>query len=154
QHGTLANGAPCVLGLQCTSGYCAVPAQSSCGTCADDPKPFGDLGAPCDVNPCDWPLACVWNGAAFECRKRVAGGAACSGGAEPSGPLVGTCQSLPLACVGTPSGGVITAGVCTHLPTSGSACMAFGGALCDIDATCDTQTMKCVDEKIVSAGDA
>lgn len=168
QHGTLANGGACAIGMQCASGYCDAPNQGSCGTCADIPIPtnvvtwveplpgFVGLDGACDASRlCDWQYWCD----AGHCRPRVAEGHACVA-TYPGNPTslngvfsqqlqaTGNCESLHLVCDG----------VCKRKPSSGD-CLNDPAnnvlAVCDMGSYCDINGNQCKQGfKIVSVGES
>jgi hypothetical protein len=137
--GTAANGATCSYAAQCSSGFCAIPSSSFCGTCADEPA----AGASCASSGCGPTMNCV--GTAMTCQVPVAAGGQCS-------------RDLPCiegeSCVGATA-------------TAMGTCMAQGttvGATCDArqmtapscstaaGLTCDSSTSTCAMQMLVAAG--
>ncbi len=137
--GPLAIGAACSFAGQCSTGFCAIPPTSVCGTCAAEPNP----GDSCAMQSCGQTMVCV--ASTMQCQVPLGQGGSCN-------------KSMPcgvgLACVGSTA-------------TANGTCMPQGstvGATCDVrnmtaptcsptaGLTCDTSTNTCQVEQLVGTG--
>jgi len=129
--GPLTTGTACLRAGQCASGFCAIPPQSVCGTCAPPPAE----GASClALTTCGQGLTCH-DGVCI--RFVTADGGACDQESKECG--------AGLQCVGS-----IAAGTATCMPTATTV-----GATCDPTGTlfggCDTQlSLFCVSDEQLS----
>jgi len=134
-----ADGSTCSYPAQCSSGFCAIPTGSFCGTCAAAPV----AGASCATQGCGQTMNCV--ASTMTCQAPVLAGGACS-------------RDLPCiegtACVGatmTAMGSCVAQGT-----TVGATCDArtMTGPNCSLAAglTCDTSTTMCAMQPLVAAG--
>jgi hypothetical protein len=169
-NGTLDVGAPCSVGLQCTSGGCSAGAQTddggttTCGTCQ---APVAD-GADCSTAPCVAGDTCSLSvdgsgNLAQTCAKQnppAAAGATCSSDNDCLGPnhcnfatadaQTGTC-SAPAAAGASCSANqncaipLVCTGsnteVCTNAVAIGGACTASSD--CVVGSACDSTSSKC-----------
>ena len=137
--GTGADGSPCAFAAQCSSGFCAVPPNTLCGTCAALPNP----GDSCANQGCGQNMNCV--GATPTCQVPVADGGACS---RDQPCIEGD------ACVGA----TMTAmGTCHAQATAvGAACDARLMTMANCNPadglTCDSATSTCVTEMLAGVG--
>jgi hypothetical protein len=122
--GTIPNGYPCVIDLECTSGVCVTFAcDDACcpGECMP-PNPQPAIDEPCTT----FCVEGAYCGADSICHAYLPKGAACDGN---------SICGYGLYCAGAPAGG---SGVCKVLPQQGEMCegpCATEGLLC-IGGTC------------------
>ncbi|MEO7109826.1 MAG: hypothetical protein ABI183_05270 [Polyangiaceae bacterium] len=169
-NGTLATGAPCASGLQCSSGGCSAGAQdadggsTNCGTCQD---PVAD-GKDCSAGPCVTGDTCSLSidssgSLAETCTKQAAPaavGGSCGGDSDCLAPnhcnfatpdaATGTCAAPGAAGAScsanqncsTPL--VCTGGdteACTTAVAAGCTCAVSSD--CAVGTACDTTSLKC-----------
>lgn len=126
--GTLANGVACGAGDQCSSGYCNINYQTSCGVCAQYVK----LGSACQTTTgspaCEPGSFCGGATGSQRCAAVSGLGGACSS----TGPL---CK-FPLAC---------RSGVCSQPRNLGDTCDPMVNLDCDFTkgAQCNSTSRKC-----------
>lgn len=135
QHGPRGSGAACAFAAECASGFCSVADDALCGTCGDEPAP----GASCATSGCGPTMTCVKT--TMTCQVPGTANSACTKD-TPCG--------AGFACVASTS-------TCQpEVATAGSACdpKRMTGPDCDPAAglTCDTQSLSCVTQPIVAAG--
>jgi len=130
--GALAIGAGCAFAAQCTTGFCAIPPHSACGTCATAPQ-AGDTCA--NISSCGASLECL--SGSKVCGTLGTAGAIC-GKTEPCG--------AHLSCIGASAAN--PKGTCQPSATVvGSACdpTLTKGPGCDFDSAlvCNGQSKSC-----------
>jgi hypothetical protein len=125
QHGTLPDGAGCVVSEQCESGYC-LTTSSPCGVCAR----ASVAGGQCMSTGCDFGLVC----AGGTCVVPGAPGAACSASAP---------------CV---YGLICDNGVCRTALAPNAACDPTTGTKCFGGYFCDATARTCKPDPLVGAG--
>jgi hypothetical protein len=139
QKGVAANGAACAFSAQCSSGFCALTADSLCGTCAAMPA----AGDSCATTGCGPTLSCVK--ATMLCQAPVASGGACDK-TLPCGTGL-SCVGSTMTAMGTCMADVTTVGAtCDPQRKTGPTCDAGSGL------ACNTMTKMCVMQPDATAG--
>ncbi len=141
QTGARASGAPCELSGQCSTMFCAVASDASCGTCQATPV----AGTSCASSGCGPDLVCV--ATTQTCQAPVPSAGACS-------------ADLPCTqgttCVGADAGTGVKGTCMAEVTTVGAACdpKRATGPDCSADAglACNTTTKQCATQPIVAAG--
>lgn len=116
--GKLAQNVPCEASAQCASAYCAVPANSFCGTCQPTPV----QGASCAQSSCPPGLECL--ATVQTCGLPVADGGACNALSDCQFGL--TCLSKAKICAPTADGGQ----ACDYTGKVGPGCNDNLGLVC------------------------
>ena len=168
--GTLPDGSPCAIGLQCASGSCADGrvdiTRMKCGTC----QPTAAVGESCAAKRCADDAICSQSGDAPPiCKPALAVGTACSTGdycgregyCDFSGTE--TCRANPreneicATTTGTTSSTLNCAGelrcigdVCKPARALGDACTE--DSECDRGLACSSTTGKCVSTRVGLGG--
>jgi hypothetical protein len=136
--GTLANGSACAFAAQCSTGFCAIPPNAPCGTCA----PLPSLGDSCaNLSSCGERLVCLplskvcgtFGELGAVCGKDTPCGAhlSCVGANNAKGTL-GTCQASQ-GVAGAP---------CDPGLVKGPGCDYDGNLTCNSQSkTCDPLTV-------------
>jgi hypothetical protein len=133
RHGSRALGAACGVAAQCQSGFCAVADDMLCGVCAAPPM----AGDSCANSGCGPTLVCVKT--TQVCQAPGAAGATCS-------------KDLPClagnSCIGTTcqADATTVGAACDPKRMTGPDCSLADGL------TCDTQSLTCVTQTLVPAG--
>ena len=131
--GSLANGGSCGVNQQCQSGYCALPPNGACGTCAAMPP----VGASCAEFVCPRSLACV--AATQTCAAYAEQGASCSA-SQPCLDGV-TCVGATATAPGTCEVGVATAN--SPCVFTGAGCDFYAGLACNaLTGECETAQLQ------------
>jgi hypothetical protein len=137
--GQRSEGDPCTFNSECDSGFCAIDATASCGSCAAPPV----IGDECIDQGCGYDLACTTNKL---CAAWVPAGGACDAD-DPCGP-----HTWCVTAVGDASG--------TCMPSAeseGAPCDPQRHSLpgCDFNAGlyCNTMTATCTAIVYVQAGE-
>jgi hypothetical protein len=160
--GTLADGSPCGIGLQCAGALCNATgtttnanSEVTCGKCASYTAIGGQCGGTTG-SECDPATSDCTNGT---CTALAAQGQSCASASCVSGltcdPQAKTCQPPPTKGQACPSFECATpykciAGTCADAVQSGGACPT--GAECADSLSCDAQTKTCVAPTLAPAG--
>jgi hypothetical protein len=134
------DGDPCIFNSECDSGFCAIDATASCGSCAPPPV----VGDECVDQGCGFDLACTTN---KQCAAWVPAGGACDAD-NPCAP-----HTWCVTAVGA------TSGICmASVATEGVACdphkHTAPGCDFNLGLYCNTMTSTCTPVVYVAVGES